>query len=215
MNPRPRLARIRSAVAATLLLGSAVLVAGCSPDARARAYGGEGRDPWQQPGRVVAALEIAPGDVVADLGAGGGYFTFRLADAVGPEGRVYAVDVAEDMNERLARIAADRGADNVEVVLAAFDDPKLPREVDLIFTSNSYHHIEDRPDYFRRAAQYLGEGGRVAVLDFKQEGFFQFFFRHASDDELVKREMSEAGYVLTADHDWLERQHLLVFAVAG
>ncbi len=210
MRQRPGSFPIRIALLAALA-AAALLVSGCSADARARCYAGDDRDEWQQPSRVVDSLDLAPGDVVADLGSGGGYFTFYLAEAVGPRGRVYAVDIAEDMNDRLEQLASERGADNVSVVLAALDDPKLPEPVDLVFTSNSYHHIENRPDYFRRAARYLKSGGRIAILDYKQEGLFQFFFRHASDDELVKNEMREAGYSLVAEHDWLERQHLLIF----
>ena len=117
----------------------------CSPEMRARAYERGGRDEWQQADRVIAALGLEPGDSVADLGSGGGYFTFLLADAVGENGHVYAVDVAADMNERLAGIAAERGYSQVETILAAPDDANLPSAgVDLVFTSNTYHHIQDR-----------------------------------------------------------------------
>jgi len=140
-------------------------VAGCTTVKRLM-YEGWRRDSWQQPERVVRELALKPGDRVADLGAGGGYFTFRLADAVGPAGRVYAVDVDEGMIDYVNGEAAKRGYGNVEGVLGAYDDPRLPDDgVDLIFTCDTYHHLEDRSEYFKRAARYLRPDGRIAVLD--------------------------------------------------
>src|SRR5512143_1493294 len=92
------------------------------------AYEGFGRDRWQQPERVIDALGVRPGERVADLGAGGGYFTFRLADAVGPTGRVYAVDVDPDLLAYLRERAAREGRSNVEVIEATADDPHLPAD---------------------------------------------------------------------------------------
>jgi ubiquinone/menaquinone biosynthesis C-methylase UbiE len=163
---------------------------------------------------VVQALEIRPGERVADLGSGSGYFTFRLADAVGPTGRVYAVDIDRDMNEYVAGLAKQRGAANVEIVLAAPDDPHLPEEaIDLIFTANTYHHIDDRPAYFRRARRFLSPTGRIAVIDYREDaGWFQRLFGHATSPEAIEREMGEAGYEVVARPNFLEEQTFLVFA---
>jgi arsenite methyltransferase len=168
------------------------------------------RDGWQQPQRVVEALDLAPGARVADLGAGGGYFSFRLADAVGSEGVVYTVDVDEGMVDRLARSAAERGYANVKPVLAAFDDPELPDgEIDLVFSANTYHHLEDRPAYFARLQADLAPGGRVAILDFDRPGLLR---SHFTEKQTILAEMQQAGYALLADHDFLDRQSFLVFA---
>lgn len=192
------------------LLVVGLLASGCT-DLKRWAYASGDRDRWQQSERVVGSLDIGPGDRVADLGAGGGYFTFRLAEAVGSEGRVLAVDVDEAMNAALAQDVADRGVSNIEIVLAASDDPRLaPASVDLVFTSNTYHHIEDRVAYFRRVSKALSDGGRVAIIDFKPEGFFQK--RHGTAEETIRNEMDEAGYRLVQDFDYLERQSFLVFA---
>jgi predicted methyltransferase len=193
------------------LLAALSFVSGCTAEMKARAYAGDARDSWQQPERVIRELGLSPGDLVADLGSGGGYFTFRLGEAVGDTGRVYAVDVDAEMNERLERLASERGASNIAAVLAGHDDPKIPEPVDLIFTSNTYHHIEDRVAYFERAARHLKPAGRLAVLEYKRRGFFQRFLGHATEDEIIQSELEQAGYTLSAKHDFIEPQSFLIF----
>ncbi|HIF99610.1 MAG: class I SAM-dependent methyltransferase [Myxococcales bacterium] len=193
------------------VLTAALALSGCTADQKARAYAADDRDEWQQPDRVMEALAIAPGQSIADLGAGGGYFTFRLANTVGPDGRVYAIDVDADMTERLERIARERGASNVSVVLADFDDPKIPELVDLIFTSNTYHHIEGRVAYFERAARYLRPRGRIAILEYKSQGLFHRIMGHATEAGVMRSELEQAGYTLIADFDFVEQQHFLIF----
>ena len=173
------------------------------------------RDAWQRPEQVVEALDLEPGDHVADLGAGGGYFTFRLAGAVGPEGRVYAVDVDTDLTESLAEEAREQGQSNVEVILAPYDDPKLPEGgVDLIFTCNTYHHIDDRPAYFARAARYLRPGGVVVIVDMLPKAWLQRLTGHVSPAEMIRSEMREAGYVLEREYTFLPEQSFFVFTRA-
>ncbi len=177
------------------------------------AYESAGRDDWQKPDEVVAALGIQPGDRVADLGAGSGYFTVRLARAVGPTGRVYAVDVDEEMNEYLRERLAEEGIDNVEVVLGEYSDPKLPDgEIQLLFTSNTYHHIEERADYFRRLRVDLAPGGRVAVIEYDgTEGLFVKWMGHYTGKEVILGEMGEAGYGVAEDLAILDRQSFVIF----
>jgi len=192
-------------------LAALVLLAGCTALKKC-AYEGFGRDGWQQPEKVVQALAIKPGERVADLGSGGGYFTFRLSQAAGPAGKVYAVDVDRDMLEDLAERANKDGYRNIEKVLAQYDDPSLPESVDLVFTSNVYHHIEARAKYFADAARYLRAGGRIAIVDFNGKHWSATFVGHYSPVELIKKEMDEAGYRLEREFDFLDRQSFLVFA---
>lgn len=118
-----------------------LLYAGCNSLKRF-AYEGINRDEWQHPDQVIRSLDIRPGDRIADLGSGSGYFTGRLAAAVGPTGRVYAVDVDPGMTEYLAQRVRDEGYENVEIILAEYHDPLLPESgVDLIFTCNTYQHL--------------------------------------------------------------------------
>ena len=202
----------RSAAIALALL--VLFTQGCGALKRC-AYAGPGRDDWQQPEAVIEALSIQPGARVADVGAGGGYFTFRLADAVGPEGRVFAIDIDTSMVEYLEDRSREEGRDNVEVILAEPGDPKLPGDgVDLVFVSNTYHHIGERPTYFRRVKDSLRPGGRVAILEYREDGgwFHWLIGSHATSQDVIRGEMRQAGYRVDGDFDFLERQSLLLFA---
>lgn len=202
--------RPRSLLPFALLL--CLQLAGCGAWKRC-AYEGFGRDDWQKPDEVIALLGISEGAQVADLGAGGGYFTFRLARAVGDAGRVYAVDVDEDMLSHLEARVAEEGIDNVEVVRGDFDDPKLPDgRIDLLFTSNTYHHLQDRTAYFERVLGDLAPNGRVAILELNDRSWFPRTFGHSTPRQTIVEEMTAAGYRLVGDHDLVERQHFLVFA---
>lgn len=177
-------------------------------------YNSSWRARWQQPEVVIHSLFIKPGDHVADFGAGGGYFTFRLADTVGPTGRVYAVDVDKGNLDYIAQRAKEQGYTNVETILAKYDDPLLPQEgVDLIFTCNVYHHLENRTDYFTTAARYLKPDGRVAVIDLNGSSWVHkfFLFGHWTPKETAHDELVAAGYSLANDFNFLERQTFQVF----
>jgi ubiquinone/menaquinone biosynthesis C-methylase UbiE len=194
-----------------LALAVALLMTGCA-QLKQCAYAGINRDEWQQPEKVIAALKIQPGATVADLGSGGGYFTFRLAEAVGPTGKVYAVDIDRDMVELIAERATKEGRSNVEVILARPEDPSLPEAgVDLIFTSNTYHHIEDRVAYFAKIRKYLRRNGQVAIIEFDRRGWLEGLLRHYTPSEFIKREMEQAGYTLQNEFDFLNRQSFLIF----
>jgi arsenite methyltransferase len=126
------------------------------------------RDTDQKPAEVIQALDLKPGMSVADLGSGSGYFTRRFIDSVAPGGTVYAIDVEpkalDYIREHLNPEQRDHGI--VRFVHADADNPRLPpASVDLLFLCNTYHHIENRTQYFARAAQAVRRGGRLAVID--------------------------------------------------
>jgi ubiquinone/menaquinone biosynthesis C-methylase UbiE len=196
---------------AALLLGLALL-GGCSSLKRF-SYEGEARDEWQQPERVISALGIRSGDRVADLGSGSGYFTLRLAKAVGPDGKVYAVDVDEEMNQYLRQRVAEAGLANVEVILGRFEDPLLPDGgVDLVLVVDTYHHLNDRPAYFRNLRRDLASEGRVAVIDYDgRKGWVVRLFGHLTPREVLVSEMAEAGYQVSEEFDFIDRQSFVVF----
>jgi ubiquinone/menaquinone biosynthesis C-methylase UbiE len=177
------------------------------------AYEGFGRDRWQKPAEVMRALEIRAGQEVADVGAGSGYFTFRLAQAVGPSGKVYAVDIDEDMIDYLKKRAGEEGAHHVIPTAARPEDPQLPEtSIDWIFVCNTYHHIEKRTAYFKNAKRYLKPGGRVAIIDFNGKGWPERWFIPIVPKDAIRMEMEAAGYHLQKDFNFLPRQNFLVFS---
>lgn len=121
---------------------------------------------WQKPDEVVAALGLLEGDVACDLGAGPGYFAIRMARAVGPAGRVHALDAEPRMLEVLARRVAEAGVSNVQPLLAKDGDAAPPEPCQLVLLVNAFHHFPDGVGTLRRLASWLAPGGRIANVDF-------------------------------------------------
>lgn len=197
------------------LLLALVLLTGCT-NLKRWAYEGFNRDEWQKPGEVISVLGVKPGDHVADVGSGSGYFTFRLANAVGPGGKVFAVDVDRGMNDFVRERARAEGRKNIDVILAEPNDPGLPPAgVDVIFAVNTYHFLESRTAYFARAAKYLRPGGRVVIIDFNRRQWFDIFGFHYTSPEVIKSEMRGAGFELKQEFTFLPKQAFLVFSGSG
>lgn len=164
------------------------------------------RDAWQKPDEVISALGLKDTDVAADIGAGGGYFTRRLARRAA---KVYAVDINAD----LLKIAAKDEPDNVVTVLAAPDDPKLPpSSVDLIFICDVLHHIENRPAYYRKLDAALKPGGRIVNIDFYKKDLpvGPPVSMKLSEQQVID-EFKAAGFKLARKHDMLPYQYFLEF----
>jgi arsenite methyltransferase len=200
-----------------LLLLSASL--GCTPLAKMDlgSLVTSGRDGWQHPEQVIADLGLKQGDHVAEIGAGNGYWLSWLAAAVGPNGRVYAVEVEEEKVAKLRQKVNDEALDNVVVVFGDFADPKLPDgELDVAMTCLTYHHIEERESYFRNLQIDLAPGGRVAHLDDRPDAPAPFsWFQgkgHWSDPADIEYEMEQAGYRLEDSYDFLPVQSFQIFA---
>jgi arsenite methyltransferase len=172
------------------------------------------RDIWQKPQGVIEALAITPGSRVADLGAGSGYFTWHLARAVGARGTVYAVDINGMALDLIVKEMVARGTPNVRPVHAELYDPKIPEPVDLVFSCDLYHLMNDRVTYFRSLASSLKPGGRVAILDFHPRGFLSGMFGDRIDKDVIRSEMEAAGYSLVNDYDIIEHQHFQIFSKA-
>lgn len=176
----------------------------------ARVFDDPGRDAWQKPHEVIQALQLRPDAVVADIGAGTGYFSMRLAHGV-PQGKVYAVDAEPDMVAHLKRRAEEAGLANVQAVQAAGDDPRLPEKVDVVLFVDVYHHIGNRVRYFSRLRESLKPGGRLAIVDFRLDSPMGPARSGRVAPDAVKRELAQAGYTLAAEHDFLPHQYYLVF----
>jgi arsenite methyltransferase len=199
------------------LLIAICLTANACTEAVYRSMNDPARDEWQQPQAVIQSLKIDPGARIADLGAGGGYFTFPLADATGPRGRVYAVDIEKESLRFIQEEGAQRGGlpSNIQLVLASPEKAGLPeKSIDLIFTCNTYHHLPNRPAYMKSLAEYLRQDGRIAIIDFKPSGWL-WLFGHATAKETVREEMTSAGYRLLEEFEYLPKQHFQIFVIAA
>ncbi len=172
-----------------------------------------GRAEWQQPDEVIYKLDIKPGDEIADLGAGSGYFTLRLAREVGQAGRVYAVDTNPEMLRYIEKRAEEEQLDNIQTILADPDDPKLgSRSVDLIFICDVLHHISNRERYYPLLAQALRLGGRLVDIDFyKRKLPVGPPVEMKIDKKVAVNEMERAGFRLVRENDFLKYQYFLIF----
>jgi SAM-dependent methyltransferase len=167
------------------------------------------RDAWQLPDRIVETLVDREDLVIADIGSATGYFPVRFARAC-PTGQVFGADVEAEMVWYLNERSRREELSNLVSILAAPDNPHLPMPVDLVFLCNTYHHIDNRIDYFSRLKDQLRLGGRVAVVDYSPSS--RRGPPHKLDAEVIKTEMLAAGYTLDGDYDFLPDQYFLVFA---
>ena len=167
----------------------------------------------EKPHEVITALNLKPGEAIADIGAGSGYFTFRLAHHVGDTGRVYAVDVSPEMIVHLNRRIRDLKVANVATILCAPDDPLLAdAAIDRFFICDTWHHIENHASYLALVQKMLKPGGQVVMIDFKkaETPVGPPMEMRIDRDDLVK-EMEKNGFRLEAEHTFLPYQYFLVF----
>jgi ubiquinone/menaquinone biosynthesis C-methylase UbiE len=171
------------------------------------------RDAYQKPQEVMMALGLKPGEIIADIGAGSGYFTFRLALHVGEKGKVYAVDVSPDMILHINRRIREWKATNVVSILAEPDDPLLPdASVNRFFFSDSWHHIENQTRYLSLMKKMLKSGGEIVMIDFHKKDLPvgpPLKMKIARED-LIKQ-METNGFRLMKEHTFLPYQYFLTF----
>lgn len=171
------------------------------------------REMEEEPDKALDAIGIAKGQHVADVGAGVGYFTWRLAQRVGPAGKVYATDIQPRMLERLKKNVAERKLKNVETILGAEDDPKLPASsVDLILLVDVYHEFSQPREMLRKMREALKAGGRLVLLEYRKEDpTVPIRLEHKMTLEEVKVEIEPEGFRLEKNLGDLPRQHILIF----
>ncbi len=178
----------------------------------------EDRDREQRPDEVIRAMGLRDGDVVADVGAGTGYFTRRLARAVAPRGRVYAVEIQPEMIALLKQGVEKAGLTNVVPVLGAADDPRLPpAALDWILLVDVYHELQQPKAVLARMREALKPTGKVALVEYRLEGPTALHIReeHRMSPKQVLAEWEPAGFRLAARHEFLPTQHFFVFEKAA
>ncbi len=171
------------------------------------------RDAYQKPHEVIMALGLKQGEVIADIGAGSGYFTFRLAQHVGETGRVYAVDVNPDMILHMNRRIRDMKLRNVVTVLSAPDDPLLmDGSIDRFFICDTWHHIQNQQHYLALMKKMLKPGGQVIMIDFqkKESPVGAPMEMRIAREDLIKQ-MEANGFKIAQEHTFLPYQYFLIF----
>jgi ubiquinone/menaquinone biosynthesis C-methylase UbiE len=174
---------------------------------------GPDRDAWQKPDLVMDALRVGEGSVVADVGAGGGWFTVRLARRVGPNGVVYAQDVQAQMLEAIARRVQREGFRNVKPVRGEADDPKLPAgALDAALIVDSYHEFPNPVAVLSRLGASLKAGGRIGIVNFTKDGGGPGPpMSDRLDPQKVIDEAGQAGLRLLSRETFLDFQYMLIF----
>jgi len=173
------------------------------------------REDEEAPSKALDALELKPGMVVADIGAGSGYYSTRIAKRVGPTGRVYATDIQPGMIALLDRRIKSEGLGNVTTVLGGMDDPKLPpASIDLAIMVDVYHELQEPQIFLQRLKGTLKPGGRLVLLEFRKEDpKVPILEVHKMSVAEVKLELEAEGFVLDKVIDVLPWQHIIVLKV--
>ncbi len=180
------------------------------PEKWAKKFDDPERDAWQKPEEILDALRLTRTSSVADIGAGTGYFSVRIARRI-LEGKVFAADIEPEMVRYLGERAQREHLANLVPVLANADDANLPEAVDVILVVDTYHHIGDRPQYFAKLKSSLRAEGWLAIIDFKADSPSGPPVQHRISPERVTEELNAAGYALTQTLQWLPRQYYLIF----
>ncbi|MCD6500482.1 methyltransferase domain-containing protein [bacterium] len=183
---------------------------------QAKMFNKKASDPKNKPDQIIEAIALRPGQSIADIGSGGGYFSLRFAKIVGKEGRVYAVDTKPEFLEYVKNSAKEKGLDNVIPTLAAGDKLDLPeKSLDLIFMRNVIHHLPNRVEYFKRLKRFLKPDGRIAIIEYKKGKIFTFrwLFGHYLPKRTIVQEMEKSDYLLEKEFNFLPEQHFTIYTV--
>jgi precorrin-6B methylase 2 len=171
------------------------------------------REQEEQPSKLLKALRLKPGDVVADIGAGSGYYTFRMAEQVGPKGKILAVDIQPEMLALIRQRAKAKGVTNVEAVQGTETDPKLPADsVDLILMVDVYHEFSHPYEMTVAMLKALKPGGRLVFVEFRLEDpNVPIKLVHKMSQKQVLKEMAPHPARWVGTLDVLPWQHIIVF----
>jgi ubiquinone/menaquinone biosynthesis C-methylase UbiE len=182
------------------------------PAAYIKALEDPARDAYQKPHEVIEALALKPGEIVADIGSGSGYFTLRMAHHIGATGHVYGVDVSADMIRHLNERIRDGGVLNASTILARPDDPLLPQKVDRFVIVDVWHHVDDQAKYLALMKKQLKPGGQIVMIDFHKRDLPvgpPAAMKIAREDLIVQ--MEKAGFSVAREHTFLPYQYFVVF----
>jgi SAM-dependent methyltransferase len=176
------------------------------------------RDDFQKPDQIMQALGFRPGERVADVGSGSGYFTIPVAKAVGPNGVVWAIDVFQEMLDFLVRRVDVEKLRNIRPLKIRRDEPEIPDDVDTILVIDTLHYVKDKADFARRLGRGLSPGGRIVIIDYTPKPFEERPWGPTPEQqvprELIDAAMAEAGFKPNQVHDFLPEQYFVVYGAA-
>jgi arsenite methyltransferase len=205
LNMKPWLILMLTAIALFFLIQ-------CSSTHSQEGFNRLASDPKWKPDQTLDTLQIQKGWHIGDLGAGGGYYTFRFAEATGASGNVYAADINMEFLVGIAAEADKRGLNKIDTILSTENDSRFPEQaLDLIFIRNTFHHIEKKGEYLRKLIPKLRAGGRIVIIDYKENASFWLFGHNVSRDEILNAAF-EAGLQVKNEYDFLDSQYFIVLA---
>ena len=175
----------------------------------------EGRAELEKPEMVIQAMEVRKGMTIAEIGAGTGFFSRRLAKTVGPKGRVYAEDIQPEMLDLLKQYAAKEGIKNIVPVLGTETDPKLPAgKIDRVLLVDVYHEFQKPEPMLAALRNVLAPGGTITLVEYRLEGdsASHINIKHRMSTEQVLAEWNAAGYELANQIETLPSQHVFIFS---
>ncbi len=172
----------------------------------------EAKSPKNKSFEIIKNLDIKEGDIIADLGSGGGYFTFEFSNEVGVNGKVYSIDTNQKSLEYIESNANKRNIHNIKIVYTNENELFLQEKVDIIFLRNVFHHLPEHNEYFRNIRQFLKKDGKIIIIEHKKKGFsFVSIFGHNTPEEVIIDTMVNAGFILYKKFDFLPSQSFTIF----
>ena len=168
--------------------------------------------PESRPEQVLKSIDIHNGDIIGDIGTGGGYFTFEFSKKVGKNGKVYSIDTNQKSLDFIDDNSKKNRVNNIKTVLANENGFSLPEKVDIFFLRNVFHHLPDHVEYFKNIKQFLKKDGKIVIMDYKKKGFsFVGMFGHYTPKEVIIDKLGKAGFDVSQKFDFLDKQSFMIF----
>ncbi len=161
---------------------------------------------------IIKNMNIQNGDVIADVGSGGGYFTFKFSNEVGINGKVYSIDTNQKSLEYINDNLKNQKLNNIHTILVDENGLLIPEKVDTIFLRNVFHHLPEQVEYFKNIKQFLKKDGKIVIIEHKKKGFsFVSIFGHNTPEKVIIDTMNSADYNLYKKLDILPSQSFTIY----
>jgi len=201
---------MKTTIGFCLIILVMVFCSKCTSSSQQNSFNDLASEEQWKPDEIMKTLNIQEGWSIGDLGAGGGYFTYRFAESTGKNGKVYAADINPDFLKGIEDTAKEKGLQNIVTVLSTEDDSKFENgSLDLVFIRNTFHHFENKGMYLKKLITKLKEDGSIVIIDYKEGASFWLFGHDVSRDEILSAAKS-ANLKIENEYDFLENQYFFV-----